>query len=96
MTLEDDLEELRTKANEWLPKDLDKGNGWALNHPIQKLINYKNHLLGFEPPRPPVRAASKRKADPVEQIEKLQKLKESCAISPDEFEAKKKELLAQI
>ena len=48
----DDLEGLRMQAAKWLPhcgKDaLDKGHGWALNHPMQKLIDYKKHLLGEE------------------------------------------------
>ena len=53
VTPHDDLEALRTEANEWLPYTkgpncLDTSHGWRLNHPIQKLIDYKNHLLGIE------------------------------------------------
>ena len=49
LTLTEDLEEVRQKANAFLPRILDGGNGWALNHPIQKLINYKKYILGIEP-----------------------------------------------
>ena len=49
----DDLEELQRAAAEWLPHRgpdaLDKGHGWALHHPLQKLIQYQRHLLGVEP-----------------------------------------------
>ena len=55
----DDLKAIQKRANEWLPhleslgpNCLDKGHGWALNHPIQKLIDFKSHLLGIEPPLP--------------------------------------------
>jgi len=47
----DDLENLRLKAEQWLPwrqndpACLDKGHGWAANHPIQKLINFKRVCL---------------------------------------------------
>ena len=47
ITLFDDLDRLRQAAKEWLPYEksdpdrLDRGNGWALNHPIQKLIEFK-------------------------------------------------------
>ena len=34
----EDLEKLRDDAIEWLPSDLDKGHGWALKHPITKLV----------------------------------------------------------
>ena len=47
---QDDLEALREKANAWLPCQkgpgcLDKGHGWALNHPLKKLSSYQKHLL---------------------------------------------------
>ena len=54
LTPQDDLEAIRQQAAVWLPYQrgnpncLDKGHGWALNHPIQKLIQYKKHLLGIE------------------------------------------------
>jgi len=46
----DDLEGILTAANSWLPHRkgplcLDKGHGWALNHPLQKLILYKKRRL---------------------------------------------------
>ena len=41
------MDDLQRRARKWLPYNgpncLDKGRGWALNHPIQKLIEYKNH-----------------------------------------------------
>ena len=46
--LEDDLEQLRLEAKFWLPYQksdptcLDRGHGWALNHPIARLIDFKN------------------------------------------------------
>ena len=52
VTPSDNIEELRVLASEWLPYNgsdaLDKGHGWALNHPLQKLINFKRKLLGVE------------------------------------------------
>jgi hypothetical protein len=50
VTLQDDLEALRKAANAWLPYRkgvgcLDKGHGWALNHPLKKLAMYKKHML---------------------------------------------------
>jgi hypothetical protein len=54
LTPRDDLEKIREQAAMWLPYQkgnphcIDKGHGWALNHPIQKLINYQKHLLGVE------------------------------------------------
>ena len=50
VTPKDNLEALRQQAGMWLPYRkgpgcLDKGHGWALNHPLQKLILYKEHLL---------------------------------------------------
>lgn len=49
LTLDDDLETIKLKAAAWLPfrkgpMCLDKGHGWALNHPLQWLIHFKNHL----------------------------------------------------
>jgi hypothetical protein len=49
LTLDDDLEAIQLNAAAWLPfrkgpMCLDKGHGWALNHPLQWLIHFKNHL----------------------------------------------------
>ena len=48
ITPNDDLVALKLEAKEWLPHTgpnaLDKGHGWALAHPIQKLIDFKEHL----------------------------------------------------
>lgn len=46
----DDIESIRKMASIWLPHRkgpncLDKGHGWALNHPLQKLVNYKKERL---------------------------------------------------
>lgn len=55
VTPRDDLVALQAKANAWLPRGkgdpnrLDKSNGWALNHPLQKLINYKRERLLGQP-----------------------------------------------
>ena len=52
VTPADDIDALRVQAAKWLPnsgKDaLDKGHGWALNHPLKKLAEYKTYLLGKE------------------------------------------------
>ena len=50
VTPSDDIEALRYRANVWLPCRkgvgcIDKGHGWALNHPLKKLVMYKEHLL---------------------------------------------------
>ena len=50
VTPQDDLEAIRASASAWLPHlkgvgCLDKGHGWAINHPLTKLIMYKHHLL---------------------------------------------------
>lgn len=48
VSLSDDFMELQRKANRWLPHSgpnkLDRGNGWALNHPIVKLQEYQRHV----------------------------------------------------
>ena len=90
---------LFVRAREWLPYQgadcLDKGHGWALNHPIQKLIEYKNHLLGVEPPK---KRAAKRAAhdDPFDKIKRLKALYDEGAITGEEFNDTKQQLLAQI
>ena len=50
--LDEDLHALRETAALWLPYQksmgdlcLDKGHGWALNHPIQKLIDFQHAVL---------------------------------------------------
>ena len=50
VTPKDDLEALRHAANAWLPCRkgpgcLDKGHGWALDHPLKKLAMYKKHMM---------------------------------------------------
>ena len=50
VTPNDDIEALRKAAGIWLPHRkgigcLDKGHGWALNHPLKKLAMYKEHML---------------------------------------------------
>ena len=47
---QDDLEGILKIASVWLPHHrgpgcLDKGHGWALNHPLKKLSMYKKHRL---------------------------------------------------
>ena len=102
VTPQEDLEKLRTEANEWLPWNgenrLDKGKGWALNHPISKLIEFKNYrLLGMErPPTLTKKATKKRVHDPMEKLVALKKLLDDNVISEADFNEKKVELLAQI
>jgi hypothetical protein len=50
VTPNDDIEAIRMAAGIWLPHRkgigcLDKGHGWALNHPLKKLAMYKKHTL---------------------------------------------------
>ena len=49
VTPSDDLDDLQRRAREWLPFNgpgcLDKGHGWALNHPIQKLIIFQEAVF---------------------------------------------------
>ena len=98
----DDLEKLRADANAWLPCKgpdcLDKGHGWALNHPITKLIEFKNHhLLGIEPPVAVAKKTTKKRTrDPMEKLQELKKLLDNEAITRVEYDEKKTELLAQI
>ena len=88
VTPHDDLEALRTEANEWLPAS----HGWCLNHPIQKLIDYKNHLLGIEAP-PKKR---KRQNPPAETLRQLKTLYDDGIITLEDFESKKAEVLGRI
>ena len=93
----DDLEALRTEANEWLPYTkgpncLDTSHGWRLNHPIQKLIDYKNHLLGIEAP-PKKR---KRQNPAAETLRQLKTLYDDGIINLEDFESKKAEILGRI
>lgn len=51
ITLDMDIEQIRRTAAEWLPYEkkhgelcLDKGHGWALNHPLKKLIAFQQHV----------------------------------------------------
>ena len=95
----EDLEKLRNDAIEWLPGDLDKGHGWALKHPITKLVEFKKfHLLGMDRPTPVKKNATKKRAreDPMEKLAMLKKLLDDGVISQLEFDQKKVDLLAQI
>lgn len=99
VTPSDDLEDLQRRAREWLPfkgpDALDRGHGWALNHPIQKLIEYKNHLMGVESPK---KRAAKRAShdDPFEKIKRLKALYDDGTITQTEFDSKRAELLARV
>ena len=99
VTPSDDLNDLKRRAQEWLPSKgpnaLDKGHGWALNHPIQKLIEFKNHLLGVEEPAKK-RATKRSREDPFEKIKRLKALYDEGAITQAEFDDTKQQLLAQI
>jgi hypothetical protein len=57
VTLADDLHALRRMANVWLPYTgancLDRGHGFVLNHPIQKMILFKEWLEALEAASPP-------------------------------------------
>ena len=62
VTLATDLYALQAEAEEWLPYKkndprgcLDRGHGWALNHPIVNLRDFKEHVLahGNPPSAPP-------------------------------------------
>ena len=95
----EDLEKLRDDAIEWLPSDLDKGHGWALKHPITKLVEFKKfHLLGMDRPTPVKKNATKKRAreDPMEKLAMLKKLLDDGVISQIEFDQKKVDILAQI
>ena len=97
VTPHDDLEALRTEANEWLPYTrgpncLDTSHGWCLNHPIQKLIEYKNHLLGIEAP-----PKKRKRQNPVtETLRQLKSLYDDGIITSANFESKKAEILGRI
>ena len=62
LRLSDDLAEIRRRGKEWLPctgeNPLDKSRGWAIAHPLQKLIKYKAFLSGEVVP--PARKRAKR------------------------------------
>jgi hypothetical protein len=100
VTPSDDLDALKRRAQEWLPSKgpdaLDRGHGWALNHPIQKLIEYKNHLLGVEPSQKRARAKRAANDDPFDKIKRLKALYDEGAITGEEFDGTKQQLLAQI
>ena len=100
----DDLEALRKQAAAWLPYNkgpdcLDGGHGWALNHPLQKLIDFKNqHLLGQEKEKSePKKKDKKRKLDdPMQGLNDLKALLDNGVINQGEFDTKKADLLARI
>ena len=80
VSLEHDLEKVQKEAAEWLPYKgndaIDKGHGWALNHPIQKMIDYKNDLSGVpldaekKKAEKPTHAKGKRKLSDVQVAQK--------------------------
>eukprot|EP00966_Prymnesium_polylepis_P218188 5050044-Prymnesium_polylepis.2 len=80
VSLEHDLQQLQKEASEWLPYKgtdaIDKGHGWALNHPIQKMLDYKNHLSGVpldagkKKAEKPTHGKSKRKLSDVQAAQK--------------------------
>ena len=78
LQLSDDLEAIQTQAAEWLPyrkndpNCKDKGHGWALNHPLMWLINFKKHLSGEAPPAPRKRSRKETVAAEVEHQEAVQ------------------------
>ena len=85
----DDLEKMRTDGNEWLPytgKDrVDKSGGYRLNHPMQKLIYYKNHLLGIES-GPPKKGVHKRD-NRMKMLRALKKRLDDGDITPEHYES---------
>lgn len=98
VTPHDDLEALRAQAADFLPYRKsdphckDASHGWALNHPLQKLIEYKNHrLLGI-----PEKAAKRKRDDPIHMLEKLKGLLDNGTLTQTEFDAKKAEVLARV
>ena len=102
----DDLEALREQAAEWLPYSgpgcLDGGHGWALNHPLQKLIDFKNqHLLGLpkqekEKSEPKKKDKKRKLDDPMQALQDLKALLDNGVINQGEFDTKKADLLARI
>ena len=98
----DDLEAIRKEGAAFLPYKRndpackDFGHGWALNHPLQKLIDFKNHRLLGLPEEGGGTKKRKRSEDPIETLEKLKVLLDNGALTQDEFDAKKAELLARI
>eukprot|EP00966_Prymnesium_polylepis_P040728 945269-Prymnesium_polylepis.1 len=71
---------MQKEAAEWLPYKgndaVDKGHGYALNHPIQKMIDYKNYLSGVpldagkKKAEKPASAKGKRKLSDVQVAQK--------------------------
>jgi hypothetical protein len=80
VSLEHELEKMQKEAAEWLPYKgndaVDKGHGYALNHPIQKMIDYKNYLSGVpldagkKKAEKPASAKGKRKLSDVQVAQK--------------------------
>lgn len=91
----DDLEELRVRGAEWLPYRkgpdcLDKGHGWALNHPLARLRDYKRSRLLGVPLAPLRRRGPKRPRAPTEvDPERKQRLMDGGAITLHEYEVAK-------
>ena len=59
VTLQDDLAQIKEDAKEFEAEHgRDLGNGWLLNHPLQKMILFRDHLAATKLPG----KARKRKA----------------------------------
>ena len=59
VTLQDDLAEIKEEAKDFEAQHgRDLGNGWLLNHPLQKMILFRDHLAATKLPG----KARKRKA----------------------------------
>jgi hypothetical protein len=93
----DDLEALRARASRWLPykgpNALDRGHGWALNHPLTKLIEYKRYLLGATLP-PPVERTMARSL--VDRLSTLQHMFHMDIIDEDEYTQMSMDALARV
>lgn len=53
ITMATDFHELKEKAFEWCPFDEDAGNGWVVNHPFNRLMDYQRHVLDQRKAAPP-------------------------------------------
>ena len=62
VTLQDDLAEIKEEAKDFEAQHgRDLGNGWLLNHPLQKMILFRDHLAATKLPG---KARKKTKAVP--------------------------------
>ena len=89
MTPRDDLEAMRKEGNTWLPytgnNRVDRGGGYRFNHPITKLIYFKNHLLGIEggPPKKGIQKRDNR----MKILRALKKGLDDGDITPEDYTA---------